>query len=362
MKSLGYKPNLDETLERLKSLYNREATDSVFASFAIPSPTVDYFKETVGEGFCTYPDPLERASFWDACLRERADIEDDSVPSAYLSEFDQGLYGGLVGGKVQFMSHDNGWISSMAPPILGGWKGFDDLAVIEDGEWMRRFRHQLRVFVESAGNRFGVSHFILIDGLNFVFELLGATRTYESLIDHPDMVRRAVSFAFDLNVRVQEEFFDTTPALEEGTFSNMAQWLPGRIVSESVDPFHMTSVDVFEEWGRENVERMFAAFDGGVLHLHGNGRHLLEAVVTLAGLMAVWLGDDTGYPRAFDVLPELRKRAGDTPFVVTVPHDDFKAAMEGGRLTGGVFYQVTGTPDIDTANSLMDAVRVYRCV
>ena len=34
-----------------------------------------------------------------------------------LSELDQGLYGGLLGGDVRFLAHpENGWISSMVPP------------------------------------------------------------------------------------------------------------------------------------------------------------------------------------------------------------------------------------------------------
>ena len=127
---------------------------------------------------------------------------------------------------------------------------------------------------------------------------------------------------------------------ESGTFSNMAQWLPGRIVSESLDPFHMTSVEYFEEWGRPNVEKIFARYDGGVVHIHGNGRHLFEAARTLEGLKAIYLGDDTGFPLAFDVLPSIRQRTGDVPLVVSVEHEAFIKALDAGNLTGGVLYMV----------------------
>ena len=48
--------------------------------------------------------------FWDALFAERAAVLDDSVPAAYLSELDQGLYGWeYVGGEVRFMAHpENG--------------------------------------------------------------------------------------------------------------------------------------------------------------------------------------------------------------------------------------------------------------
>lgn len=139
----------------------------------------------------------------------------------------------------------------------------------------------------------------------------------------------------------------------------MVEWIPGRIVSESVDPFHMTSVDCFERWGREPVERIFAAFDGGVLHIHGNGRHLLCAVSTLRGLKAVYLIDDIHFPPAFSVLDELRPRLGNMPLVVKVGFADFIASLDAHRLQGGILYKVQHVPDVDTANRTMDRVRGY---
>lgn len=34
---------------------------------------------------------------------------------------------------------------------------------------------------------------------------------------------------------------------------------------------------LFKAWEREPVERIFSRFNGGLLHLHGNGRHFLKA-------------------------------------------------------------------------------------
>lgn len=363
METLIYKPDLDTTIERLRSLYERRAADRVFAIFEMAGPALECFRAAYPEGFCSYPDPAERIAFWNAHLREHAVINDDSIPSAYLSEFDQGLYGGLLGGDVQFMSHDNGWISSMVAPLIDDWSGLDRIAgllPVENRPWFERYTRQVDIFREGAADRFGISHFILIDGLNFAFELVGATKTYEGLIEAPDMVRRAIDLGFEVNLAVQKEFFARTPRLRGGTFSNMVQWVPGTVVSESVDPFHMTSVAYFEEWGRPNIERMFGSFDGGVLHIHGNGRHLLEAVCTLPGLRAIFMGDDRGFPRAFDITDELRARAGDTPLVVQADYATFAERLGRGELTGGVLYHVTGAPSADDANRLMEKVRAYR--
>jgi hypothetical protein len=361
MDALAYKPGLDEVLRRLRALYDRQAEDRVFAEFQVPGRALAEFAARYAPGYCERPDPRERVRFWDQLLAERAAVEDDSVPNAYLSEMDQGLYGGLVGGEVQFMSHpENGWISSMVAPILADWGGLDSLELDPAHPWFEQYRRQLEVFVRGAAGKFAVSHFILIDGLNFVFELVGATQTYLSLDERPDWVRRAIELAYRLNVAVQEEFFEAVPPLRGGTASNMVQWVPGRVVSESVDPFHMTSVDYFEQWGREPVQRIFDHFDGGVLHIHGNGRHLLEAVSTLRGLRAIFMGDDRGFPLAFDIAADLKARGGTTPLVIQADFDRFMRRLRARQLPGGVLYKVQGAPDADAANRAMEEVRAYR--
>ena len=243
MSTLAYKPNCTEVLGRLRSLYERRAEDRIFATMSVPSPTLREFARQYTQPDCDYPDPHDRAEFWDKLLRERMAIEDDSLPSAYLSEFDQGLYGGLLGGKVRFMAHpDVGWISSMVPTLLKDWSEFDRLRFDESHPWWQRYLQQIDVFVRRSAGKWGISHFILIDALNFVFELVGATDTYLTVEERPELIGRVIDFAYDLNVKVQGAFFERVPRLEGGTFSNMGQWIPGRIVSESLDPYHMTSV------------------------------------------------------------------------------------------------------------------------
>ncbi len=361
MANLAYKPNCSEVLERLRSLYARQSGDRILATTAVPNAALAAFEAAHPHVGCEYPDPAERAEFWDRYFHERSQLEDDSLPGAYLSEFDQGLYGGLLGGEVRFMAHpDVGWISSMVPPLLKNWEEFDRLRFDENHPWWRRYLEQMRIFAARGRGKWGVSHFILIDALNFVFELLGATETYLSLDQRPEMICRAIDFGFDLNCRVQRAFFDTVGLFEGGTLSNFGQWIPGRIVSESLDPYHMTSVAYFEKWGREPAERILAAFDGGVVHIHGNGRHLLKAASTLRGLKAILLLDDLGFPKAFDIIRDLQSQTGEIPLAVFAEYEEFAHRLRRRDLPGGVIYQVKNVPDVGTANRLMEEVRKYR--
>jgi hypothetical protein len=357
---LDYCPDGWARLDRLRSLFTERPLDRIYARMEVETKALRKFAAKYPPGYTERPHVEERVAFWDELYAERAGIHDDSIPSAYLSEMDQGLYGGIVGGEVQFMAHpENGWISSMLPPLLKDWLEFPKLAINRQGAWYGFYLQELEQFRKASAGKFGISHFILIDGLNFVFELFGATQTYLELMDNPGKVREAIEFAYQLNVDVQRTFFQQAPLLEGGTCSNMVEWIPGRIVSESVDPFHMTSVDYFEAWGREPVERILGTFDGGVLHIHGNGRHLLEAVATIHELKAVFLADDLHFPSAFSLLPELKRRLQGLPVVLNADFPDFVAALESHQLTGGVLYKVQHVPDAGVANHLMDRVREY---
>ncbi len=157
---------------------------------------------------------------------------DDSIPSAYLSEMDQGIYGGVLGDDVKFMCDPTtGWISSMVFPFLNDLAEWNKLALARSSKWYKRYINQLEIFAREASTKFGISHFTLIDGLNFIFELIGATKTYLSLIDEPELVRKVVDFAYDLNVEIQNDFFKRIPLLENGTCSGMAQWIPPDFLS-----------------------------------------------------------------------------------------------------------------------------------
>ncbi len=55
----------------------------------------------------------------------------------------------------------------------------------------------------------------------------------------------------------------------------------------------------------------------------------------------------------------LKEQAGDVPIVCSAKFPDFCQALTDHTLPGGVFYDISGTPDVQTANKWMDLVRSY---
>jgi hypothetical protein len=364
MTNLAYKANADHVVDRLRSLYERRAMDRIFAILKVAGQgeqTLAEFRKSHPQGQCDYPDPSERIEFWDHYLKEQPRIEDDALPSAYLYEMDMALWGGLFGAETIFTcDSENGHISSNAKPVLKVWSEFEGLRFDRAHPWFQKYLRQLKMFAAGAVGKFGVCPICVLNGFHFSWELVGPTEAYVGAAEHPDMVRRAMELAFEVCTAVLDAYFENVPLFNGGTFDIFCEWLPGRTVMESVDAFSLTSVPFFEEWGRASLERIFARYDGGEVHIHGNGRHQLEAVASVKGLKALYLGDDTGFPRAFAVLRELRGRSGDLPLTVDATFQEFSDKLERHDLPGGVLYRVEGVDNADVANRCMERVRAYR--
>lgn len=359
---MEYKKNYPEVKRRLASLYAREAPDRIFARFSIPTDYIHAYTSQFPEGETPYPDMDSRISFWDGLLAQMTDLQDDSVPAAYLSELDEGLYAAVTGSKIAFsVDRDTGWISSMSYPLSEQDLANINLSVQRQGIWYQRYLAQLARFKEASRGKYGVSHFILIDGMNFLFEIRGATQAYLDVLETPELAQKLMDCAFALNVEIQEQYFKTIGLFEGGTVSNFAGWIPGRIVSESVDPFHLASPEFYQRWGRDNVQKMFDHFDGGVLHLHTNGHHLLKEVSALRGLKAVLLLEEKTAPIApWQKLQELRDDANGVPLAVPIGFDAFERMLFSGDLPGNMLYCVDGAPNAQCVNDLMKKVREYR--
>ncbi len=355
-----YKKNYMKVISRMKDLYGGLGVDHIYAKMNIPNPVLEFFANTFDDGPVNQPDVKERSIFWDEVLSIYSNLEDDSIPSCYLSEFDQGLYAGLLGGKVKYLRHAaSGWISSMVEPFINDIKEINNFYFDENCTIYKNYINQMEIFKKQGQGKFGISHFICLDGVNFMFELRGATQTYYDLIDYPDEAKKIIDFSTKLCIKVQDDFFKTIGLLQGGTVSNVSQWLPGKIVSESVDAFHLTSSQMFEEWGLDVVKTLFNHFNGGVIHLHTNGHHLINSISKIRGLKCIVFLDENFAEPCYKKLDELSRLCGRIPMVISIPFEEFVNKLESKELPKNILYDVLKVPDIKTANEIMKKVQSY---
>ena len=355
------KDNEEEAVARLGNLFSGSGGDCVCAFLKRESPALRKFAETHPGGETVYPDPEERLAFWSEYLAEDRELEDDSLPCAYLSEFDEGLYAGLLGGEVRFLNmSEMGWVSSMAVPKFAG-KPVEDLLSLrmpeDDHFWMKRYLHQLRAFRRGAEDRFGVSHLIVCDAVNLLYELRGATQTYWDLADDFDICRKVMDFSTELCQKVQDLYFEEIGLYRGGTFSNLCGWLPGKVIAESMDPYHLSGPAPFYEYGKEYIERMFSHYDGGIVHIHANAYFLVRQAAELQGIRAISLLDDPYNPPAYLQLERITADRGSVPLTVNVPYEWFVDRLKKKALIRNILYVVEGVPGFSEANALMKQVK-----
>lgn len=356
-----FKENYKEAICRLGNLYLGKNLNGICAKMEIPNKYIEQYKKENTNGDSEYPNIEKRAEFWENVLSIYSELDDDSLPNCYMSELDEGLYAGLVNAETRFLNDvSTGWISSMAVPFIKDLKDTYNFVLDEDNLWFKRYINQLHVYTQRAKGKFGISHFILVNGLNFLFELRGATNTYYDVLENSKEVQKLMDFSFDLNLWVQNIFFKTVGLYDGGTCSNMAQWIPGRIISESLDPFHMTSVDMFEEWGKGQIQKIFDCFDGGVIHLHSNGHHLLESAARLKGLKCIYLLDEQFTDPIYTKMDKLVDKRNNIPLVINIPFEVFTEKLLKKELPSNIFYIVTGVSDVKNANLVMKDVKSYR--
>jgi hypothetical protein len=90
-----------------------------------------------------------------------------------------------------------------------------------------------------------------------------------------------------------------------------------------------------------------------------NSRHVIDEVVEIPGWRSVWFSDGTGWPRAFDIRHELRRRMREVPMAMCCSKEELLQGLAERSLPGNTSYGAWAG-SLDEANRIMDLVREYR--
>lgn len=359
--TLDYRPYAAEAAKRLTALWSRTASDRIFADMKVQTEAMRRFAESHEDGPCERQRSEDRIVFWDKHLRELSNLEDDSVPFVYLTEFDQGIYAAALGAPIEYMMHSyNGWISSMTHPILDDFSDMSLWKLNPDAPILLELDDQLDIYSSHARGKFLIASFILIDAMNFVVEVRGATQAFIDTFERPDEVTRLMDFAYDLNVYIQERVQKKMDMFCGGIAINKAGWAPGTPVLFSIDAYHLAGPDFYYQWGEPHLQKILDHFSGGVLHIHSNGHHLIEHAAKLKNLVGIDMQNEDWNPRSYELLGEIKQKSGDVPIMVECHFDELERDIDAHSLPGNTLYKVVDAPSVEEANRLMKKVRDYR--
>ena len=294
--SLYYKLSVDESVERFRKLWAREAQDKVLVKIDIQD-NIYYPHFTTMSAMSKVPDYEQVVDEWEKGFKADKDINDDNLPVAY-GELGSYIIGGFLGANVR-------WATGGAFPekLINDMKyykeylGFD----IEENDYYKMHFNYIKYLSERAEGKFGFTEMFPIDGLNFL-ECVRHNDAYTDIYDYPKEAIDIMNFGSDFNISLIKTQRQLIKKYKDGRFNFYGIWTPNETVFISVDAYGNCNPEIFEKFGRKYVQRMANEF-GGWLHLHTDSMstmRLLSKYVTLKNLIAIGFDDWIEKPRAIE--------------------------------------------------------------
>lgn len=364
------KVNLKQTLDRLLAFYEGRLENGIMAGISFPSsnsgkpkPKENNENQEARVRECLI---LEKPWFCVDGMKETVahlrDSLSDMIPVAYPTcYFGESIWSALFGGEIIFSGTDTAtWSHCVDPPIKDLGK-FKFPRVEAQHPWLMKMLEVTDFFVKNIEPVCDVTPFIFYDCLNLLVELRGASAAYTDLYDYPDIVSRFVDWSVDVNMQV---FDAQAKLLTEFTDASIGEhpfkkYSSSRTPNLSIDAYGMCAANIYEQYGLEQHQRIAAHYDGARLHIHGNGRRLCELVARIKGLNYCLMGDDVGFPPAWTVVGELKKRMHPVPIGVAIPREAFLEGLKEKNLPGGVMYHLSAK-SLSEANEIMEQGFEYK--
>ena len=366
------KANAQQAADRLYRLYSRQMLDEIAVQLWIPSPP-EMAKEPPlvdpqpDDNICRERDPIcwkelpVILEMYRRNARRNYHNPDDSLPAEMpIFYFENAIETAMLGGKVRFMGTRLHTFGDPVEPLIKDYRSFHWQLPDEGNVWFQRYLDAYRFMVQHAGNDFALKWQAGFTGMNLAVQFRGAEQAYVDMTENPDDLRKLLNYAHDLNIYLYGRVQEIVGRHNHRLYGNHPLAKCG-ISNQSVDAYSLCRPGTLRQWDKENLTRFNKLVGGTDLHIHENSRHVIEEVAEIPGWLRVGFTDGPGWPRAFDIRWELRKRTKDIPlFFGGFKKEEFILALKNHDLPGNAQYGFGGVSSLDEAKRIMDQVLTYK--
>jgi hypothetical protein len=366
-----------KAMKRHISFWKRELSDRILAEFGAEGDvTLEPVKTegVVSEDFPPlYEDVPKMLADFEKSIdqsdtHEKWRITDDGVriPVAWPElQFGNGMGGAIFGARlITTGTEDHTY--TFNKPLIKDWSQVYDLRFDSDNNWVQRILFALDYFTTNASRDFVIRPFFIYEGLDFIVAMRGTTRAFFDVADKPAELKVLYDIGRDAGIQFFEMKKDiirdhNERVLDYQEYSDMAPI--HSIPMLDMDAYALCSVEVFEEYGFENKQKILDHFNGGSFYIHALGSHIVKSASELKNLTELWLFDDPKCPRYFDNRIHWRKITNDIPLQLYCNLDEFIKALEEKSLPGGVKYNIFTSGEnisIEDKNNLFKKIEKYR--
>ena len=366
------KRNAEQAADRLYRFYSRQLGDEILATLTLPQPESDRLTPLVepqpDDDEVRERDPLAwkelplLLEIYRRQARAAFDNPDDSLLTVVpIVSFEGGIETLMLGGEARFVGTRLHTWGEPVKPLIEDYGDFDWQLPDEGNVWLERYLESYRFMVRQAGNDFALNWSAELLGMNLAVQLRGAERAYLDTYDDAENLRRLLDYSYDLHLylygRVQEIVGEYNRALYGD--HPLAQYRVDLQPNQSVDAYSVCRRGVMRQFGMAQISRFMRTVGGGNLHIHQNGRHVIEEVVEIPGWREARFTDGGNWERTFALRWEIRRRMKDIPIVIRCEREEFLDAMQEHDLPGSTRYVVNAN-SLDDAKRVMDQVHAYR--
>lgn len=348
---MQYKPNLDETIERMRRFWSiEEPLYRVPCWVMLPRPPSPTGRKPLDATFYGRLD--EYLAYNGERFRRQSAVLDDFVP-AVCPPFGHALIPALLGCGVQYAS-DTLWSIPSVPDL----ERVEELRLDLDNDIGRQFRSDLDRLLDWADGRCAVSNYEMEGVTDIMAALRGTEKFCCDFYETPELARRFARRIADLLIEWgawNSANVAGRQAALRGAGTMWFLWMPPSANTMAEDHTVLLSPGLYRDFIIDEDRRMSAASSHMLLEVHPEGNRHLQAFGEVDGITAM------SVENPLRMAPEhremIRPLLGRKALVINC---SMKEARDVLAFTGtrGVFL-ITGAGTVEEANAFLRELSAF---
>jgi hypothetical protein len=345
IRSLEFKPNLEEAVERMKRFWNREEQiDRIPVIINLPKSDA---KKADGSFFGKmelYIDYME-----EYFIRHSA-VHDEFFPMV-VPQYGHAIISALCGAELSAMSH-----TVWSIPFINDLAEAENLSLNWDNEWGRRFAEDYEVLIERAKGRY-VAGIYETEGVSDTLSAIrGTEKMFYDFYENPYGAWRMAKHVTNILIeftRWNHEHIAARHNVLGGLVSLYSIWMPEGSCITTEDASVMYSREYYRENIKEHTERLASSFTKTLIEVHDEGTHQIREFGNTPGISLMTICNPWKMKQEHQ--EDLKKLLGNMNFYIYIHPDDIEDVMEFTGIKGIMLN--TGAESVKMANDILERIQ-----
>jgi hypothetical protein len=202
--------------------------------------------------------------------------------------------------------------------FIRDWDAWKDRTVRRRDDWLNALTQLTTLLAQRSSGRYAVAHTLMRGPSDLAEAILGPEFMCLSMYDHPQELMRFLEEVTEAFIDILRAQRACTPQVEGGYVNPFGVWAPGTVVRTQCDASAFLSPRQYKEWYLPYDERISAAVDYAIIHLHSGSLHTVDALLEVERPQAIEVAIDPepSGPPVRALVPTLRKILTAKPLVI----------------------------------------------